>query len=135
MNSTPESPLTIQKVRDLIAEKHNVLLDENDPILLAVTMHRAFLDEYESMLTTHAEFMEADMQNKLSSFATEVRKSTNVLLSKAVKANIENCMAEISEHKKSMTEFLSSIKSWAIVAGVMLTLSIATSLSVIVWGS
>ncbi|NDV24834.1 hypothetical protein [Desulfovibrio sp. JC022] len=129
------APLTIQGVRDLIAEKHDVLLDENDPILIAVTMHRAALNEYELLLTDHQQKLSADMSGHVAAFAAEVRKSTNSLLSKAVKANIDNCLAQISEHEKQMSRFISSIRAMAIFAGVLFGLSIAVSVSVIVWGS
>lgn len=130
-----KAPLTIQSVREGIADKHGVVLDESDPILMAVTMHRAALDEYERLLQLHRNQLSKDMEEHISSFALEVRKSTNSLLSKAVKANIENCLSVINEHQSQMNSFLGSIKGLAIFAGIMLGLSIAVSLSVIVWGS
>ncbi|OEU68043.1 MAG: hypothetical protein BA863_15805 [Desulfovibrio sp. S3730MH75] len=135
MPKITHSPLTIQKVRDLITEKHNTLLDENDPILMLVTMHRAFLDEYELMLNQQAAKTEEHMNEHVKAFATEVRKSTNILLSKAVKANVENCIAEIGQHQEVMSNFLSTIKTWSLFTGIMLILSVATTLSVLVWGS
>lgn len=135
-DQTPENaPLTIQSVRDLIANEHNLLLDEDDPILIAVTMHRAALDEYDRLLQIHRQQLSKDMEEHVSSFALEVRKSTNSLLSKAVKANIENCLSVINEHQCQMKSFLGSVKGLAMFAGVMFCLSIAVSISVIVWGS
>lgn len=135
-DQTPENaPLTIQSVRDLIANEHNLLLDEDDPILIAVTMHRAALDEYDRLLQIHRQQLSKDMEEHVSSFALEVRKSTNSLLSKAVKANIENCLSVINEHQVQMNNFLGSAKGLAMFAGVMFCLSIAVSISVIVWGS
>lgn len=128
------APLTIQSVRELITEKHHVLLDENDPILMEVTMHRAALDEYDRLLQIHKHQLSEDMSGHVSAFAAEVRKSTNSLLSKAVKANIENCLSMINEHQSQMERFLGAIRSMAIFAGVLFGLSIAVSISVIVWG-
>ncbi|ACS79772.1 hypothetical protein [Maridesulfovibrio salexigens] len=135
-DQTPDNaPLTIQSVRDLIAKEHNLLLDEDDPILVAVTINRAALDEYERLLQNHKQQLSKDMEEHVASFALEVRKSTNSLLSKAVKANIENCLSVINEHQGQMNNFLGSVRGLAIFAGVMFCLSIAVSLSVIVWGS
>ncbi|NDV26930.1 hypothetical protein [Desulfovibrio sp. JC010] len=135
-DQTPNNaPLTIQGVRDLIAKEHNLLLSEDDPILIAVTMHRAALDEYDRLLQLHKKQLSKDMEEHVSSFALEVRKSTNSLLSKAVKANIENCLSVINEHQVQMGSFLSSMRQLAILAGIMLGLSIAVSITVIVWGS
>ncbi|MFW5498437.1 MULTISPECIES: hypothetical protein [unclassified Maridesulfovibrio] len=135
-DQTPDNaPLTIQSVRDLIAKEHNLLLDEDDPILVAVTINRAALDEYERLLQNHKQQLSEDMEEHVASFALEVRKSTNSLLSKAVKANIENCLSVINEHQGQMNNFLGSVRGLAIFAGVMFCLSIAVSLSVIVWGS
>ncbi|WP_319764104.1 hypothetical protein [Maridesulfovibrio sp.] len=129
------APLTIQGVRDLIAKEHNLLLDEDDPILVAVTMHRAALDEYDRLLQNHKQQLSKDMEEHGSSFALEVRKSTNSLLSKAVKANIENCLSVINEHQGQMNNFLGSMRGLAVLAGVLFGLSIAVSISVIVWGA
>ncbi|WP_320008149.1 hypothetical protein [Maridesulfovibrio sp.] len=133
--TTENAPLTIQGVRDLIAKEHNLLLDEDDPILVAVTMHRAALNEYDCLLQTHRQQLAKDMEEHVSSFALEVRKSTNSLLSKAVKANIENCLSVVKTHEGQMDRFLGSVRGLAIFASVMFCLSIAVSISVIVWGS
>ena len=101
----------------------------------AVTMHRAALDEYDRLLQNHKQQLSKDMEEHVSSFTLEVRKSTNSLLSKAVKANIENCLIVINEHQGQMNNFLGSMKGLAILSGVMFCLSIAVSISVIVWGS
>ncbi len=129
------APLTIQKVRELIAEKHNILLDENDPILMLVTVHRAFLDEFESMLSQQKIKTEEDMNKHVAAFAVEVRKSTNSLLSKAVKANIDNCLSVISAHQESMSGFLNTVKSMAILSGVLFVMSLVVSISTIMWGA
>jgi len=135
MSTEKNAPLTIQKVRELIAEKHSILLDENDPILMLVTVHRAFLDEFEIMLSQQRSKTEKDMNQHVTIFASEVRKSTNSLLSKAVKANIDNCLSVINEHQETMSGFLSTIKGMAILSVVMFILSLITAVSVIVWGA
>ncbi|WP_031480006.1 hypothetical protein [Maridesulfovibrio frigidus] len=135
MSTENNAPLTIQKVRELIAEKHNILLDENDPILMLVTVHRAFLDEFESMLSQQRIKTEKDMNQHVANFASEVRKSTNSLLSKAVKANIDNCLSVISAHQETMSDFLSKVKSMAILSGVLFVLSLIVTVSTLVWGA
>lgn len=135
-DQTPNNaPLTIQSVRDLIAKEHNLLLDENDPILMAVTMHRAALDEYDRLLQLHKLQLAEDMAGHVSSFAAEVRKSTNSLLSKAVKANIDNCLSVINAHQEQMDKFLGAIKGLALFAGVMFILSLAVAVSIVVRGA
>jgi len=135
-DDTPDNaPLTIQGVRDLIAKEHNLLLDEDDPILVGVTINRAALDEFDRLLQEHQKHLSEDMAEHVSAFAVEVRKSTNSLLSKAVKANIENCLSVIKAHQEQMDNFKSSMKGMAIYSSVVLCLAIACSLSVLVWGS
>ncbi|CCO24009.1 hypothetical protein [Maridesulfovibrio hydrothermalis] len=132
--TSKQAPLTIQSVRDIITKEHDVLLDKNDPILMAVTMHRAALDEYDRLLKLHEQQLSEDMASHVSVFAGEIRKSTNSLLSKAVKTNIDNCLSIINAHQAQMERFLCTLKSMAILAGVFFVLSIAVSISVIVWG-
>ncbi|WP_031485843.1 hypothetical protein [Maridesulfovibrio frigidus] len=128
------APLTIQKVRELIAEKHNILLDENDPILMLVTVHRAFLDEFEEVIKNHDQKLSEDMNVHVLAFTTEVRKATNTLLSKGVKTSVENCLSVVSQHQQEMTSFLVSIRNMGFLAVIMFVLSLIVSVSTIVWG-
>ncbi|CCO22286.1 hypothetical protein [Maridesulfovibrio hydrothermalis] len=67
--TSKQAPLTIQSVRDIITKEHDVLLDKNDPILMAVTMHRAALDEYDRLLKHHEQQLSEDMSSHVSVFA------------------------------------------------------------------
>ena len=46
----PGASLNIEKARLLLQEKHNIVVDGEDPVLLLVTLHQAFIADYQTML-------------------------------------------------------------------------------------
>ncbi len=49
----PGAFLNIEKARLLLQEKHNIVVDGEDPVLLLVTLHQAFIADYQTMLGRH----------------------------------------------------------------------------------
>ena len=49
----PGASLNIEKARLLLQEKHNIVVDGEDPVLLLVTLHQAFIADYQTMLGRH----------------------------------------------------------------------------------
>ncbi len=45
--------MSLEKARSLLREKHNMVVDDHDPILLLVTLHQGFIADYEWMLQRH----------------------------------------------------------------------------------
>ncbi len=43
--------LSLEQAKALLAEKHNTTLEVDDPLLLLVTLHQAFLGDYELILS------------------------------------------------------------------------------------
>lgn len=52
MSDVMES-MSLEKARSLLCEKHNMAVDDRDPILLLVTLHQGFIADYERMLKRH----------------------------------------------------------------------------------
>ncbi len=45
--------MTLAKARALLLDKHRMVIDDNDPIMLLVTLHQGFITDYENMLSRH----------------------------------------------------------------------------------
>ncbi len=80
---------TIEQAQALLAEKHKVIVDEQDGLLMLVTLHRAFLNDYNRLLTAHSEKLES-FQNQASEDLDEKAK----LLQGGIEVVMSNFFAE-----------------------------------------
>ena len=95
--------ITPEEMKSLLMKRHAVFIGDDDPILLSVTLHNAFLDQYDAMLERHEEAVTSFLRQTSSRLIEEITAHKNAVLGKAVRASIENTLAEISQHQKSMT--------------------------------
>lgn len=96
--------ITPEEMKALLMKRHTVLIGDDDPILLSVTMHNAFMDQYDAMLSRHGEAVTRFLRQTSMKLIEEIIEHKNAVLGKAVRASIENTLAEISQHQKSMTQ-------------------------------
>ncbi len=80
---------TIEQARALLAEKHKVIVDDQDGLLLMVTLHNAFLTDYHTLLTAHDE----ELQTKQDQASADLEKKSDALL-KTVKITLEHFVSE-----------------------------------------
>lgn len=79
-SSLPPPPaLDFDAARALIAERHGTGLDADDPILMTVTLHGAFMGDYERMLARHN-----------AAITTVMGSALKGLTDKALAAHLEN---------------------------------------------
>lgn len=105
--------LTAQDMKELLAQRHGVLVGDDDPILMYVTLHNAFLEQYELLLQKHGQAVTSFMKSVAAKQAEDMEAHKRALLSKAVRANMENTVKEIVMHKTSMNEFLNELQRHA----------------------
>lgn len=68
-----EPTLTVDAARQLILDHHNIAVGEDDPILIAVTLHAAFMADTAAMLRMH----EASQRDAFAQVAGEVSHSVS----------------------------------------------------------
>lgn len=102
-----------EEMKSLLMKRHAVLIGDDDPILLSVTMHNTFLDQYDAMLVCHGEAVTKFLRQTSTKLVEEITAHKNAVLGKAVRASIDNTLAEISQHQKSMTQTQSAMEQLA----------------------
>lgn len=122
-------PLTAEMVRQQLIHKHNQPLSENDPILMVASMFELFLTEYDAVLQTHQSAIEKFMTSNSQFYADKVQQSTDELLNRALQGTISNNMDAMSDCQKSMGEFSSVNRTYAIVSVISCTITICLFLS------
>lgn len=114
-------PLNIELAQKLLREKFKVIIDDHDPIMMFIEIHRAALKDYEIMLSRHDQKI-ADVVTKVSQeSAFQVNQSLEILKDEALKSSLENVLAGVSE-KAKLTEKLSQRMSSMMWAFGILTL-------------
>ncbi len=71
-----------EEVRQLLMEKHDTALSEDDPILMLVTLQNAFTADYNRLLKRHHEALKKTMKTVLGETAHEMRKVSDGLMTK-----------------------------------------------------
>lgn len=115
--------ITPEEMKALLMKRHAVLIGDDDPILLSVTMHNAFMDQYDAMLGRHGEAVTKFLRQTSLKLIEEITAHKNAVLGKAVRASIENTLAEISQHQKSMTQTQTAMEHLAHRLTVLTALS------------
>ncbi|WP_243545433.1 hypothetical protein [Pseudodesulfovibrio tunisiensis] len=102
--------LTPDRIRDLLAEQHDVLLGKDDPILMYVTLHNAFLDQYDGVLDRHGQELATFLKKLARQYSNELKGHRQAILGKAVRVSSEHTIQEIAAHKSGMDTLLGEMK-------------------------
>lgn len=69
--------LSIEDIRAILAEKHEVAVGRDDPILMQVTILNAFLDRQEQLQKKHEKALGAFMSGQTEAYVDKVRASVD----------------------------------------------------------
>lgn len=93
--------LDMAEARRLLMEKHGVAVGSDDPMLMAVTLHQAFMADYETMLGRHADALCDHIRSIASDTAGKIDKSAEKLRDDLLESAVKNVMAGVAEHAKT----------------------------------
>lgn len=133
-------PMSLGEARALIAEKHDLNVGKDDPLLIAVTLHQGFVADYERLLERHSRVLAATLAQTGEVTAQAVEQALGVLQSAALESNITMALAKVAEETRR-TESLADRIEGAIARGLKshlwLTginwLAVAAGLAFIFW--
>jgi hypothetical protein len=109
--------LDLESVRILLAQKHETVVSADDPVLMLVTLHNAFLAEYEKLLDRHNKALTAMLAEKTDGYVSGVLAATQGLTKDLSAASIESIRTVLRDHGAVLAAFRNQL-TWlsAIVA-------------------
>jgi len=97
--------LDFEEVRALLAHKHETIVGTDDPVLMLVTLHNAFLGEYEKLLARHNAAITTMLAEKTDGYVAGVLAATESLAKDLSAASIESVRKMHQEHNAAMHAF------------------------------
>lgn len=92
-----KSALSIDEARRLIADNHHVVVGNDDPILMAVTLHRAFMLDLEAVLKRLNSEAAAGIAEIIARTKQETETSTLLLREELLKGVAQSVLSGVAE--------------------------------------
>ncbi len=92
--------ITIAKAQALLAEKHKVIVDDQDGLLLMVTLHQAFLNDHSKLLSAHSQELKAleyQAQKKSEEKIIALEGTVDIMLNDFHSEKLEPLIKKIEE--------------------------------------
>lgn len=96
------SAMSLDEARALLVREHETAVGKDDPLLMSVTLHQGFTRDYEAMLGRHDEGIKAILGATGEACAQAVETALAGLKDKAVKANLDQAFALVTEHARTV---------------------------------
>jgi hypothetical protein len=112
------SPLDHQGAIDLLYRKHRITVDDDDALLMMVTLQTKFAEDLSRMLAAHDTAIEAAIKSTAGSTVQAVNEALETLKDKTVRAGLTNAMALVERQAVTMEKFQRTNRRhlWVIVA-------------------
>ena len=90
-------PLSVDQVRERLAGEHQILVGDDDPILMSVTMHRMFAEDHRRLAVLLLDNQVEALGKAVSEAAATIKTRLEDIDDELVKASLQNTMATIRE--------------------------------------
>lgn len=97
-----ERGLSIAGARQLILTKHKVAVGEDDPILMMVTLHSAFLDETDRLYRQQADALASGCSTALQEGAQSIALAVQTLRDEMLHGAVKSVLAGVAHHAESV---------------------------------
>ena len=97
--------LTLDAVRALLAKEHQTILGSDDPVLMLVTLHNAFLCEYERLLARHNKALTVLLAEKTDGYVAGVLQATEAVGKELSTVSIESMREVLQQHSLALKAF------------------------------
>jgi len=117
--------LDLEEVRALLARKHDTVVGADDPVLMLVTLHNAFLGEYEKLLARHNAAITALLTEKTDGYVESVRSSAEGLAKDFSASSVESVRQTFRENSARLQVFRHNLMWLAAIVAVSALVNVA----------
>lgn len=125
------TPMSLDDARLLVVREHKVAIGDDDPILMAVTLHQGFCADLDRLLSTRlGQFsgqLDGLMKTTANGFAEVVEQTLETLKDKTVKASLDQSFALIEKQALAMNTLRRLVRRLCVVIGALSLLAAASS--------
>lgn len=120
--------LSISDVQKLLAEKHEIAIPKDDPVLMVVTMLNAYLKEVQTLHERHEKGMSKLLADKTDVYVSGIQDSTNKLTETFTSASTEGVKQVWAENMIALVGFRKSLA----LGGTIIFLSALVNVTVFI---
>lgn len=123
-SSRPEA-MSLDDARALLVREHGVAIGNDDPLLMAVTLHQGFVADLARLQTNHEKRIERVLGATGEALGEAVEGVLDKLREKAIRANLETAFALVEAQARSMEKLERTMRRlrWWMLAAVILVAS------------
>lgn len=118
--------MSLDDARALLVRQHGVAISNDDPMLMAVSLHQGFLADYEAMLRRHDEAIKGFLGATGEACTSAVTAVLASLKDKTVKASLDQAFALVERQEQAM-ERLRAMLARHRLTHIILTVVTATA--------
>lgn len=119
--------MSLDDARALLVREHSVAVGNDDPLLMAVTLHQGFVRDYQAMLADHDEAIKKILGATGEACAVAVDKVLESLKDKTVKASLDQAFALVSHQAANMEGLNLTIKRFRRLLVALTLVAVAAS--------
>ena len=117
--------LTLEQAQDLMFKAHKIVLANNEPALLTVTIFNAYLGEIAKLQARHEKGLTRLMAEKTDAYVSGVQAAVAQLSDSLSSASAEGIRKIFDEHAAMLKTFKSNVNLAAIIVGMSALLNVA----------
>lgn len=119
MTESAFEPISKQEVRTLLMSEHGVAVGEDDPILMAVTLHTAFMGDLVRCLEMHRSAQNESFESAVVGVVASVTESANKLRDALLDGAVRSVLNGVAQQSEALGTLQSKTKSQLIAQAVL----------------
>lgn len=123
MNEPAFTPITKDQVRALLMAEHNVAVGEDDPILMSVTLHTAFMDDLVRALAEHRQAQADAFDTAVVGVVGSVTEASQKLRDALLDGAVRSVLNGVAQQSEALGKLQSKTKSQLIAQSVLTVLT------------
>ncbi|MBS4047936.1 MAG: hypothetical protein KG075_16450 [Alphaproteobacteria bacterium] len=112
-------PISKQEVRTMLLAEHGVAVGEDDPILMSVTLHAAFMGDLARSLEAHRKAQNESFQQAVVGVVESVTQSANKLRDALLDGAVRSVLNGVAQQSEALGTLQSKTKSQLIAQAVL----------------
>ena len=116
---------TLEQAKALIAQHHSMILANDEPSLMGVTICNAYLAELEKLHARHKEGLGRLMAEKTDAYVSGVRTAVDQLSDSLSSASVQGIRKVFDDHAARLNTFKSNVNLAALIVGLSALLNVA----------
>ena len=117
--------ISLEQAKAIIAKHNGVVLTDDEPALMGITLCNAYLAEMEKLYARHEKGLTRLMAEKTDEYVSGVQTAVSQLSTSLSSASVEGIRKVFDDHAATLKTFKSNVYLAAIIVGMSALLNVA----------